>query len=146
MILFVASTVAWYQVLSAFACAFAAGRQRYITTSREVKRWDATSRSPVYASFSATLKVSLWEPCHSAPLGIVPPLLLCVCCFRLWFASGSKRLCLEWVRNCYAGCNGLQMLYVNHTVFLVLSVVVYRLLLRWSQLSAVHCAWWAVHE
>lgn len=33
-------------------------RQRYITTSREIKRWDATSRSPVYASFSATLKVS----------------------------------------------------------------------------------------
>jgi hypothetical protein len=32
-------------------------RQRYITTSREIKRWDATSRSPVYASFSATLKV-----------------------------------------------------------------------------------------
>jgi hypothetical protein len=25
-------------------------------TSREVKRWDATSRSPVYASLSATLK------------------------------------------------------------------------------------------
>lgn len=32
-------------------------RQRYIMTSREVKRWDATSRSPVYASLSATLKV-----------------------------------------------------------------------------------------
>lgn len=26
-------------------------------TSREVKRWDATSRSPVYASLSTTLKV-----------------------------------------------------------------------------------------
>lgn len=33
------------------------GRQRYIMTSREVKRWDATSRSPVYASLSTTLKV-----------------------------------------------------------------------------------------
>lgn len=32
-------------------------RQRYIMTSREVKRWDATSRSPVYASLSTTLKV-----------------------------------------------------------------------------------------
>lgn len=31
-------------------------RQYYVMTSREVKRWDAVSRSPVYASFSATLK------------------------------------------------------------------------------------------
>lgn len=36
-------------------------RQRYVTCSREVKRWDATSRSPVYASFSACLKVG--APC-----------------------------------------------------------------------------------
>lgn len=32
-------------------------RHRYITTGREVKRFDAISRSPVYASFSAALKV-----------------------------------------------------------------------------------------
>ena len=32
-------------------------RHHYITTSREVKRFDATTRSPVYASFSAALKV-----------------------------------------------------------------------------------------
>lgn len=32
-------------------------RHRYITTGREVKRFDATTRSPVYASFSAALKV-----------------------------------------------------------------------------------------
>ncbi|DBA75192.1 TPA: hypothetical protein ACH3X1_010497 [Trebouxia sp. C0004] len=31
-------------------------RHRYITTGREVKRFDATTRSPVYASFSAALK------------------------------------------------------------------------------------------
>ena len=32
-------------------------RHHYITTGREVKRFDATTRSPVYASFSAALKV-----------------------------------------------------------------------------------------
>ncbi|KAL4424666.1 hypothetical protein ABPG77_004473 [Micractinium sp. CCAP 211/92] len=31
-------------------------RGRYLATSREVKRWEATSRSPVFASFSAILK------------------------------------------------------------------------------------------
>jgi hypothetical protein len=46
-----------------FACLFFPCRQRYITTSREIKRWDATSRSPVYASFSATLKVGC-AGCH----------------------------------------------------------------------------------
>lgn len=35
-------------------------RHHYITTGREVKRFDATTRSPVYASFSAALKV--WGP------------------------------------------------------------------------------------
>jgi ATP-binding cassette subfamily C (CFTR/MRP) protein 4 len=34
-------------------------RQRYVATSRQVKRLDATTRSPVYASFSATLKVGV---------------------------------------------------------------------------------------
>ncbi len=32
-------------------------RRRYVTTSREVKRFEGTTRSPVYASFSAALKV-----------------------------------------------------------------------------------------
>ena len=32
-------------------------RRRYVTTSREVKRFEAVTRSPVYASFSAALKV-----------------------------------------------------------------------------------------
>jgi hypothetical protein len=32
-------------------------RRRYIRTSRQVKRHEATTRSPVYASFSAALKV-----------------------------------------------------------------------------------------
>ena len=36
-------------------------RQRYVTTSRQVKRLDATTRSPVYASFSSTLKVCCRE-------------------------------------------------------------------------------------
>ena len=34
-------------------------RARYLATSREVKRFDAVTRSPVYAAFSATLKVEL---------------------------------------------------------------------------------------
>ncbi len=32
-------------------------RRRYLATSREVKRFEAVSRSPVYSSFSAVLKV-----------------------------------------------------------------------------------------
>ena len=31
-------------------------RQKYVATSREVKRYEAVTRSPVYAAFSATLK------------------------------------------------------------------------------------------
>lgn len=44
-------------LLLLLAMVFSLNRQRYIMTSREVKRWDATSRSPVYASLSTTLKV-----------------------------------------------------------------------------------------
>ncbi|EFN52562.1 hypothetical protein CHLNCDRAFT_138549 [Chlorella variabilis] len=36
--------------------AFFLVRARYLRTSREIKRWEATSRSPVFASFSAILK------------------------------------------------------------------------------------------
>jgi len=32
-------------------------RRRYLRTSREVKRYEATTRSPVFASFSSILKV-----------------------------------------------------------------------------------------
>ena len=32
-------------------------RRRYVTTSREVKRFEGTTRSPVYSSFSAAVKV-----------------------------------------------------------------------------------------
>jgi ATP-binding cassette subfamily C (CFTR/MRP) protein 4 len=32
-------------------------RRRYLRTSREVKRFEATTRSPVFASFSSILKV-----------------------------------------------------------------------------------------
>lgn len=32
-------------------------RRRYVCASREIKRWDAVTRSPVFASFSAILKV-----------------------------------------------------------------------------------------
>ncbi|KXZ56224.1 hypothetical protein GPECTOR_1g195 [Gonium pectorale] len=38
------------------ALAFFWIRRRYIIASREVKRWEAVTRSPVFASFSATLK------------------------------------------------------------------------------------------
>lgn len=40
------------------AVAFVYLYRYYVRTSREVKRFEATTRSPVYASFSATLKVS----------------------------------------------------------------------------------------
>ena len=36
-------------------------RRHYVRTSREVKRWEATTRSPVFASFSAVLKASFWS-------------------------------------------------------------------------------------
>lgn len=36
-------------------------RRHYVRTSREVKRWEATTRSPVFASFSAVLKASCWS-------------------------------------------------------------------------------------
>ena len=45
-------------------------RHRYITTGREVKRFDATTRSPVYASFSAALKVPF-------SLKYIAPLYIC---------------------------------------------------------------------
>lgn len=47
-------------------------RHRYITTGREVKRFDATTRSPVYASFSAALKVL-----HSSPNALSSPQAFC---------------------------------------------------------------------
>ena len=45
-------------VLLPLTLSFAWVRQRYLTTSRDVKRFEATTRSPVYAAFSATLKVA----------------------------------------------------------------------------------------
>jgi hypothetical protein len=87
---------------------FVGCRQRYITTSREVKRWDATSRSPVYASFSATLKVG-----HDYGL------LHCCCCCAVAAAAAAVRLLLLlcgcwfntfnwhwwWVQDCVlVGC------------------------------------------
>jgi ATP-binding cassette subfamily C (CFTR/MRP) protein 4 len=41
------------------AAAFFLIRAAYMRTSREIKRWEATSRSPVFASFSAILKVKV---------------------------------------------------------------------------------------
>ncbi|EFJ47496.1 hypothetical protein VOLCADRAFT_30254, partial [Volvox carteri f. nagariensis] len=38
------------------ALAFYWVRHRYVTASRDIKRWEAVSRSPIFASFSATLK------------------------------------------------------------------------------------------
>lgn len=32
-------------------------RSRYIRASRDIKRWEAVTRSPIFASFSATIKV-----------------------------------------------------------------------------------------
>eukprot|EP00879_Flechtneria_rotunda_P017481 GHRR01018328.1.p1 GENE.GHRR01018328.1~~GHRR01018328.1.p1 ORF type:complete len:1541 (+),score=583.94 GHRR01018328.1:446-5068(+) len=43
-------------IFAALLITFYYFKQRYIFTSREVKRWESTSKSPVYASFSATLK------------------------------------------------------------------------------------------
>lgn len=40
------------------AVAFWYLRRRYMRTSREVKRFEATTRSPLFSSFSSILKVS----------------------------------------------------------------------------------------
>jgi hypothetical protein len=59
-------------VLAPLLIAFAFVRKRYIVTSREIKRFDAITRSPIYASFGATLKVrahSLWSQCAQYPCG-----------------------------------------------------------------------------
>ena len=44
-------------------------RRRYLRTSREVKRFEATTRSPVYASFSSILKV---RTCGAAVYLVAP--------------------------------------------------------------------------
>jgi hypothetical protein len=72
-------------------------RARYLATSREVKRWEATSRSPVFASFSAILKVGGWVGggeavdvvcCPSrACVGSALPSLWFTCRERYWFGS-----------------------------------------------------------
>ena len=47
----------WYMIflLPPMAYLFIALQKRYLRTSREVKRWEAVSRSPIYSDFSSTL-------------------------------------------------------------------------------------------
>ena len=40
-------------------------RRRYVTTSREIKRFEGTTRSPVYSSFSAAVKVGSLKCAHT---------------------------------------------------------------------------------
>ena len=48
-------------------------RRRYLRTSREVKRYEATTRSPVFASFSSILKVWVFASlCPSSRCGWMP--------------------------------------------------------------------------
>lgn len=42
-------------VLAPLTVLFIIVRNRYVVTSREVKRFEAVTRSPVYADFSSTL-------------------------------------------------------------------------------------------
>lgn len=76
-------------------------RHRYITTGREVKRFDATTRSPVYASFSAALKVCFPAPCIAGCGSIELLLSQCVCVLLLQLllqclpvVMHAKMLCL----------------------------------------------------
>lgn len=62
--------VAVPQILPIFipvAIAFWYLRRRYMRTSREIKRFEATTRSPLFASFSSILKVATAsQPNHSS--------------------------------------------------------------------------------
>ena len=53
-------------------------RNKHLTTSREIKRLDATTRSPVFANFSATLKArNVWRFLHhSCPKSCLCPMYL----------------------------------------------------------------------
>lgn len=71
---FVVVSVAVPVILPVFLPLFVAFwwlRQRYVQTSREVKRLEAITRSPVYASFSATLKVRAHSVCWPNGRGAV---------------------------------------------------------------------------
>ena len=59
-------------------------RARYLTTSREVKRFDAVTRSPVYAAFSATLKVHGDGGPYTASGADLPLLPGLNCYFHAW--------------------------------------------------------------
>ena len=52
-------------IIVAMAAWFLVIRRRYLATSREVKRFEAVTRSPVYTSFADTMKarVSLLHRC-----------------------------------------------------------------------------------
>ncbi|KAL6756466.1 P-loop containing nucleoside triphosphate hydrolase protein [Haematococcus lacustris] len=56
-LILVAVAVPWVvPVFLPLALSFWFIRHRYIVASREIKRWEAVTRSPIYATFSATLK------------------------------------------------------------------------------------------
>ena len=56
MILIAIANPAVIPVFLPLAFVFVKVRAYYLASSREVKRWEAVSRSPVYAAFSATIK------------------------------------------------------------------------------------------
>lgn len=67
---------------------FAYIRNRYISTSREVKRLEAVTRSPVYAAFSATLKGLPTIRAYCAEDRWVQPAWLLTCAVRLLRSAG----------------------------------------------------------
>jgi hypothetical protein len=81
-------------------------RQRYIMTSREVKRWDATSRSPVYASLSTTLKVcTSIRYVHSVCPWMGTARAVCICFARRLAHQLGLHLPLSWMHKAQRACS-----------------------------------------
>ena len=88
-------------------------RRRYLATSREVKRFEATTRSPVFASFSALLKVGgrAVEWAFGCLRCVLPPCAGCCCspmklCSCQRFSLSRNVMCLPAFLPLWAATTG----------------------------------------
>lgn len=69
-------------------------RQTYLGASREVKRWEALTRSPVYASFTATLRGLATIRAFAAQGHFYDR---CAACWRWWLLVAGCAGCADWL-------------------------------------------------